>query len=225
MFQHILKFLIRTLESGKGRRVLGDTAVWMTMTVNPWKYIKICLIVLFQNATEKGTRLLNSRSRKISLVWRFYAIKENNGACLVTAKSNAHNYWGYCAYAANQLPDLFFISLLPGQNADHAAFQTQQYCMIDRKKELSCPLKKWGFNLICKGLIQLNMIFSLLYPQKLRAYFEDRSKLFEFPQGALDLSMLCPGIQMKIDFEMTIFFLGISDGKSKRCKAKHRHLL
>lgn len=51
------------------------------------------------------------------------------------------------------------------------------------------------------------MRFSLLYPEKLRAYFEDRSKLFEFPQGALDLSMLCPGIQMKIDLEITIFSL------------------
>lgn len=47
-------------------------------------------------------------------------------------------------------------------------------------------LKRWDFNLICKGLIQLNIRFALLYPEKLRAYFEDRSKLFEFPQGALD---------------------------------------
>lgn len=34
----------------------------------------------------------------------------------------------------NQLSSLLFISLFPGQNADHVAFQTQQYRMIDRKK-------------------------------------------------------------------------------------------
>lgn len=82
-----------------------------------------------------------------------------------------------------------------------------------KKKLLSSALKKWDFNLICKGLIQLNMRFSLLYPENLRAYFEDRSKLFEFLQGAVYFLMLCPGIKMKIDLE--IFFFPLSDSKSK----------
>lgn len=51
------------------------------------------------------------------------------------------------------------------------------------------------------------MRFSLLYPEKLCAYFEGRSTFFAFPQGALDFRMLCSGIQMKIYLEITIFFL------------------
>lgn len=47
------------------------------------------------------------------------------------------------------------------------------------------------------------MRFSLLYLENAHAYFEDRSKLFEFPQGAVDFFlMLCPGIKMKIDPEI-----------------------
>lgn len=37
----------------------------MKMIVNHCKNLKICLIVIFQNAIEKVSRLLNSRSREI----------------------------------------------------------------------------------------------------------------------------------------------------------------
>lgn len=57
------------------------------------------------------------------------------------------------------------------------------------------------------------MRFSLLYLENAHAYFEDRSKLFEFPQRAVDFFflMLRPGIKMNIDPE-----INFSDGKFKQ---------
>ena len=52
---------------GKVQTILSDTSVWMKMVVNHCKNLKISLVVIFQNATEMVSRLLNSRSRKILL--------------------------------------------------------------------------------------------------------------------------------------------------------------
>jgi len=226
---------------GKVQTILSVTPLWLKMIVNRCENLQISLTVVFQNAAEMVLRLLNPRPTKYyhslkvpcnnrkqcclfhynTVFWYIWDHREHK-----RKTETARNPWHYHAYAANQLSGLFFISLFPGQNGDHVAFQTQQYCMIDRKKQfLSSPLKRWDFNLICKGLIQLNMRFSLLYPEKLLACSEDSSKLFEIPQGALDFWMLCPGIQIKIDLEITMFLICISYGKSKQRKAKYRHLL
>lgn len=106
---------------------------------------------------------------------------------------------------------LLFILLFPEQIAGHASFlhtgkfhdgwrnnsYLPRFSVVAAQKR--CGFQ-WDFNPICKGLIQQNIRFSLLYPAKLCVYFVDRSKLFEFPQEALDFGMVCPWIQMKLEF-------------------------
>lgn len=136
-FRQILKFFIMD----KVQTILSDTTVWTNITVIHCKNLKICLIVIFQNGIEMVSRLLSSSSRKILLQFEV-PCKNRKQCCLFSysivfwyiwdsrehkrKRETAHNSGHYHAYAAKHLSGLFFISLFPGQNADHAAFQIQQ---------------------------------------------------------------------------------------------------
>lgn len=113
----------------------------MKVIVNHCKNLKIYLTVTFQNATEMVSRLLNSRSRKILLQFAGSMQQEKTMLLILLQHifwyiwdrrahkrktETAHDSPHCHAYAA-KLFGLFFLSLFPGQNADHSsiAWQTE----------------------------------------------------------------------------------------------------